>query len=54
MNRRRRPPSQQKDLYSSFTQTRGVPVTPVPEPETYVLLPAGLGALGGASRRRKL
>ncbi len=31
----------------------GLRVTPVPEPETYALLLAGMGALGFVSRRRK-
>ena len=31
----------------------GLKVTPVPEPETYALMLAGLGALGFISRRRK-
>lgn len=31
----------------------GLKVTPVPEPETYALMLAGLGALGFMSRRRK-
>jgi hypothetical protein len=31
----------------------GLKVTPVPEPETYALMLAGLGALGAMSRRRK-
>lgn len=30
-----------------------VPVTPVPEPETYALLLAGLGAIGFVARRRR-
>ncbi len=49
--------SQQNVLYSSFTQTDGIPTPPpipaVPEPETYVLMLAGLGALGWVSRRRR-
>lgn len=37
-----------------FTGAVGVTsVTPVPEPETYALMLAGLGALGFMSRRRK-
>ena len=43
--------SQQNVLYSSFTQTGGVPA--IPEPETYALMLAGLGAVGWAARRRK-
>jgi hypothetical protein len=31
----------------------GTPVTPVPEPETYALMLAGLGAMGFIARRRK-
>lgn len=34
-------------------QIIGLKVTPVPEPETYALMLAGLGALGFISRRRK-
>jgi hypothetical protein len=45
--------SQANVVYSSFTQTGGDPVTPVPEPETYALMLAGLGMLGWASRRRR-
>jgi hypothetical protein len=29
------------------------PVTPIPEPETYALMAAGLAALGFVSRRRQ-
>ena len=32
---------------------QGVPVTPVPEPETYALMLAGLGVMGFIARRRK-
>jgi hypothetical protein len=32
----------------------GAPVSPVPEPETYAMLLAGLGLIGAISRRRKL
>ena len=39
------------DLSFSFTNTRGVPA--IPEPETYALFLAGLGALGVWTRRRK-
>lgn len=31
-----------------------ITITPVPEPETYAMLLAGLGLLGGIARRRKL
>jgi len=37
-----------------FGTTEQVVVTPVPEPETYALLLAGLGLLGFAARRRRL
>ncbi len=37
------------DLSFSFTNTQ---VTPVPEPETYALMLAGLGMLGFAARRK--
>lgn len=43
--------SQQNVRYAGFEQTRGVPV--IPEPETYALMLAGLGALGWVARRRK-
>jgi hypothetical protein len=43
--------SQQNVRYAGFVQTGGVPV--VPEPETYALMLAGLGALGWATRRRR-
>ena len=45
--------SQQNVRYAGFEQTGGVPVTPIPEPETYALMLAGLGVLGWASRRRR-
>jgi hypothetical protein len=46
--------SQQNVRYAGFEQTGGVPVVPgIPEPETYALMLAGLGALGWASRRRR-
>lgn len=35
-----------------FTGSIGVQVTPVPEPETYAMMMAGLGALGFLARRR--
>jgi len=35
-----------------FTGTVGVQVTAVPEPETYAMMLAGLGALGFLARRR--
>ena len=38
------------DLSFSFTNTM---VTPVPEPETYALMLAGLGALAAVARRKK-
>jgi len=37
----------------SFTSASGVFASPVPEPETYAMLLAGLGLLGFAARRRK-
>jgi hypothetical protein len=36
-----------------FTGSVGVEVTPVPEPETYALMLAGLGAVAFVARRRK-
>lgn len=39
-------------VYQSQTH-QDILVTPVPEPETYALMAAGLGALGWVSRRRK-
>jgi len=40
---------------SSYTATSGdvLSVSPVPEPETYAMLLAGLGLIGFAARRRK-
>ncbi|MFH1815623.1 MAG: PEPxxWA-CTERM sorting domain-containing protein [Pseudomonadota bacterium] len=42
------------NLFESSALVDGVlAVTPVPEPETYAMLLAGLGLIGAASRRRK-
>ncbi|KQV82487.1 hypothetical protein ASD15_10740 [Massilia sp. Root351] len=38
---------------NSFGECSGVLLTPVPEPETYGMMLAGLGVLGYAARRRK-
>lgn len=40
-------------VVGAFVQGESVPVTPVPEPETYAMLLAGLGLLGAVVRRRK-
>ena len=45
--------SQQNVRYAGFEQTGGVPTNPVPEPETYALMLAGLGLVGWAARRRR-
>jgi hypothetical protein len=45
--------SQQDVRYAGFVQTGGLPVTPVPEPETYALMLAGVGAVAWAARRRR-
>jgi hypothetical protein len=39
--------------YSNGVFFDGIQVTPVPEPETYAMMLAGLGLLGVAARRRK-
>jgi hypothetical protein len=35
-------------------EIRGALIAPIPEPETYALMLAGLGAIGWVARRRKL
>ncbi|CAM8670038.1 PEP-CTERM protein-sorting domain [Comamonadaceae bacterium] len=40
-------------VIGAFVQGESFPVTPVPEPETYAMLLAGLGVLGAVARRRK-
>lgn len=40
-------------VIGAFVQGEGAPVTPVPEPETYAMLLAGLGLMGAVARRRK-
>ena len=39
--------------YSSYAQDQLVMLAPVPEPETYAMLLAGLGVMGAVVRRRK-
>lgn len=39
---------------AAFAQGAGPSVSPVPEPETYAMLLAGLGLVGAAARRRKV
>jgi len=41
-------------LIAEVTEFRAFTVSPIPEPETYAMLLAGLGLLGFAARRRKL
>ena len=36
-----------------FSGVGGAPISPVPEPETYAMLLAGLGLMAGVARRRK-
>jgi hypothetical protein len=43
--------SQQNVRYAGFVQTGGVPA--IPEPQTYALMLAGLGAMTWAARRRR-
>ena len=40
-------------INTAFTVWDNISVTPVPEPETYAMMLAGLGMLGFAARRRK-
>ncbi|CAM8664004.1 PEP-CTERM protein-sorting domain [Comamonadaceae bacterium] len=42
-----------KSATGSSFYSGGVTVTPVPEPETYAMLLAGLGVMGAIARRRK-
>jgi PEP-CTERM motif len=42
-----------RGVNNSFAQLDNVSITAVPEPETYAMLLAGLGAIGFMSRRRK-
>ncbi len=46
--------SQEQVLYSAFEKVEGSFPSPIPEPETYAMLLAGLGLLGFAARRRKV
>ena len=47
-------PEQMAFAFSESPITSVPITTPVPEPETYVLMLAGLGLLGFVARRRKL
>ena len=40
-------------VYSTFTSTQTAPVSAVPEPESYLLLLAGLAMVGGIARQRQ-
>ncbi|WP_240791862.1 PEP-CTERM sorting domain-containing protein [Rhodoferax bucti] len=40
-------------VIGAFVQGESFPVTPVPEPETYAMLLAGLGLMGAVARRRQ-